>query len=153
MKTQNNQVAVQYNRLTIFVLILASMLILVILTGCSASSQNAPPGEITGRVYLDDDADGECDECGCDFFMEGINIQLYQGTCGGVVHQTTSTDPDGIYRFSDLPPGDYCLSPKVKTICEGYQPTTPIQQKVVVVSNQTVEAPWFGFDYNLEPSE
>ena len=35
-------------------------------------------------------------------------------------------------------------------ICEGFRPTTPIQQKVVVVSDETVEAPWFGFDNNLD---
>jgi len=130
----------------IFILALA----MILLVGCSTTEQNVPPGEITGRVYLDDDANSECDECGCDFYLEGIVIQLYKGNCGGVIHQTIETDADGIFKFIDLSPGEYCVSPKVKTICEGYKPTTPIQQKVVVVSGDSVEAPWFGFDYNLD---
>ena len=52
--------------------------------------------------------------------------------------------------MTDLKPGDYCVSPKIKTICEGYKPTTPIQQKVTLLAGETVEIPWFGFDNNLD---
>jgi hypothetical protein len=132
------------------VLMLSVIVIIVLLSGCSPEDQTVLSGEITGRVYLDEDADSQCDECGCDFYLEDINIQLYEGTCGGVIHQTTETDSEGNFTFNDIPPGDYCVSPKVKTICEGYQPTTPIQQKVIVVSSESVEVPWFGFDHNLD---
>ena len=135
---------------TLRILLLFAIVLLTILAGCSSADQNLPPGEITGRVYLDEDANAECDTCGCDFYLEDIPIRLYRGNCGGLVHQTTTTDAEGIFSFTDLRPGEYCVSPKVKTICEGYQPTTPIQQKVVVVSSESAEVPWFGFDHNLD---
>lgn len=124
------------------------LLLVLVFTGCSSTQD--PPGNITGRVYLDEDADAECDVCGCDFYLEGIKIRLYRDNCTGLIHQTVETDAEGIFIFEDLNPGQYCVSPKVKMICDGYKATTPIQQKVVVVSNETVEAPWFGFDNNLD---
>ena len=122
----------------------------IFMASCSLNDQDVLPGEITGRVFLDNDANSECDTCDCDFYLEGIVIRLYKGNCGCIVRQTTETDAEGVYIFSDLQPGEYCVYPKVKTICEGYKPTTPIQQKVVVISDEMVEAPWFGFDYNLD---
>jgi hypothetical protein len=130
-------------------LITAIIALVLLAVGCS-QAEPADPGAIAGRVYLDEDADAECDICDCDFYLEDIEIQLYEGNCGGVIHQTTLTDEEGIFEFDDLAPGDYCVTPKVKTICEGYKPTTPIQQKVVVISNETAEVPWFGFDNNLD---
>ena len=132
-------------------LILFAVIAILALTivGCG-KSEPAEPGTITGRVYLDENADAECDICDCDFYLEGIVIQIYEGNCGGVVHQTDETDEEGIFQFSSMAPGDYCVSPKVKTICEGYKPTTPIQQKVSLASGETAEVPWFGFDNNLD---
>jgi hypothetical protein len=124
---------------------------LVLLAGC-AQEEDLTPGDITGRVYLDENADSECDVCDCDFYLEGIEILLYEGTCGGVIHETTNTNAEGVFNFTDLKPGDYCVTPRVKTICEGYKPTTPIQQKTAVLAGETVEVPWFGFDNNLEGS-
>jgi len=134
-------------KLSALLLICASMLLLVF-TGCSSAQE--PPGNITGRVFLDENADAECDICDCDFYLEGIKIRLYRDNCTGLIHQTVETDAEGIFLFEDLAPGNYCVSPKVKMICEGYKPTTPVQQKVVVTSDQTAEAPWFGFDNNLD---
>lgn len=131
------------------ILILISILIVVFaISGCS--SEPIPPGNIIGKVFLDADQDAECDVCDCDFYLEGIEIRLYQGNCTGLIHQTVKTDEEGGFIFEGLDPGEYCVSPKVKMICEGYRPTTPIQQKVTVTSNENVEAPWFGFRYNLD---
>ena len=105
----------QYLPLAVLLLIVLS---LFLLAGC-APEEDVAPGNLTGRVYLDENADSECDVCDCDFYLEGIEIQLYQGACGGVVHQSTVTDAEGIFLFSDLTPGEYCVTPKVKTICEG----------------------------------
>lgn len=127
----------------------AGILILIALAGCTGQKADLP-GTITGRVYLDEDANAECDTCDCDFYLEGIVIRLYKGSCGGLIRQTTETDAEGAFEFTELSPGDYCISPKVKTICEGYKPTTPIQQKIVLVAGVSVEAPWFGFDHNLD---
>jgi hypothetical protein len=128
--------------------LIGALISLLVITGCS--SEQEPPGNITGRVYLDEDADAECDVCDCDFYLEDVQIRLYRDNCTGLIHQTVKTDAEGIFIFEDLAPGNYCVSPRVKMICEGFRPTTPIQQKVVVVSDETVEAPWFGFDNNLD---
>jgi len=131
------------------VLILSTFLFLLALAGCGQETPSEP-GIITGRVFLDENANAECEVCDCDFYLEGIMIQLYEGNCGGTAQQTALTDAEGIFNFSDIRPGDYCISPKVKTICEGFQPTTPIQQKVTLEAGGTVEVPWFGFDNNLD---
>lgn len=149
MFTYNN---LSKSRVIALAVLLLAVLSLMLLAGC-APEEDTTPGNITGRVYLDENADAECDICDCDFYMEEIEILLYEGACGGVIHETTYSDAEGIFNFSDLQPGDYCVTPRVKTICEGYKPTTPIQQKIVVIAGETVEAPWFGFDNNLESSD
>jgi len=131
------------------VLAILTVLLAVALAGCAQEPLPAP-GIITGRVYLDENADAHCDVCDCDFYMEGITIQLYPGNCGGAPQQTTSTDAEGIFTFTDLTPGEYCIAPKVKMICEGFKPTTPIMQKVSLEPGMTFEVPWFGFDHNLD---
>lgn len=127
----------------------AFLLLAALFAGCS-QQPGEEPGAITGRVFLDENADAECDVCDCDFYLEGITIRIYAGNCGGLTYQTTETNAEGVFTFSDLKPGDYCVTPKVKTICEGYQPTTPIQQKVTLLPGETVEVDWFGFDNNLD---
>ena len=133
------------------VLLLLAGLSLILLAGC-APEEEAAPGSLTGRVYLDKNANAECEVCDCDFYLENIEILLYEGACGGVIHETTVTDSEGVFNFVDLKPGDYCVTPRVKTICEGYKPTTPIQQKTNVLSGIITEVPWFGFNNNLEGS-
>ena len=132
----------------IIVLLIFTALALIA-AGCGPA-EPPEPGTVTGRIYLDENANAECEVCDCDFYLEGIQIQIYEGNCGGTPHQTVTTNEEGIFIFAGLPPGDYCLSPKIKTICEGYKPTTPIQQKVTLLAGETVEAPWFGFDNNLD---
>lgn len=112
-----------------------------------------PAGGITGRVFLDENADTEFKECDCDCGMDNIAIRLYQDHCGGLIIQTARTDAEGYFHFDGLDPGDYCLMPMPKFICEGYQPTKSITQKVEVKPGQTVEAEWFGFDHFLDVNE
>ena len=133
-----------------YFLIFSILVLLVAFSLAACQPEALPPGDLTGRVYLDENANAECETCDCDFYLEGIMIQLYEGNCGGVVIQTVETDADGVFLFTDLTPGEYCVSPKVKLLCEGYQPTTPIQQVVTVTSGEAVEAPWFGFDHYLD---
>lgn len=134
----------------VFLLVFASLF----LVSCTwFQEEDVPPGDLTGRVYLDENANAECEECDCDFYLEGIVIQLFVDRCAGLVRQTVETDEDGIFIFTDLEPGLYCVMPKVKLICEGYQPTTPITQRVEVLSSQVVEAPWFGFDHYTDVND
>ena len=61
--------------------LIGALISLLVITGCS--SEQEPPGNITGRVYLDEDADAECDVCDCDFYLEDVQIRLYRDNCTG----------------------------------------------------------------------
>jgi len=124
-------------------------LTLLALVGCAAEAE-PEAGGITGRVYLDEDADRHCDVCDCDFYMDGVTVILYRERWAGTQMQEVKTDEDGSFTISGLEPGQYCVSPKVKLLCEGFQPTTPITQVVTVNAGEVVEAPWFGFDHHLD---
>ena len=110
-------------------------------------------GGISGRVFLDENADTVFRECDCDCGMEAIPVRLYRGHCGGLIIQTARTDKEGYFRFNDLEADDYCLMPMPKLICEGYQPTKPITQEVRVRAGEVAEAEWFGFDHFLDINE
>ena len=135
--------------------IVICLLGILILAACG--SLNDPPisemGTITGRVWLDENADAECDDCDCEFFLEDIPIRLYEAPCGGLIVKTVMTDTEGVFTFSGLAPGTYCVMPNVKLICEGYQATTPITQTAEVIGGATVELEWFGFDHHFDVNE
>ena len=57
--------------------------------------------------------------------VAGVEVALLDGT-GSVVGRTT-TDDDGLYLFTHLPPGDYQLRFDLTTIPDGYQPVMPNQ--------------------------
>lgn len=137
------------------ILIIVVSLSLAGLTACSALAPEEEPatGSITGRVYLDEDADRECDICDCDFYLDGIEVRLFHDRCAGLEIQSVDTDEEGIFYFGELEPGQYCVSPRVKLLCEGFQPTTSITQVVEVKSGEVVETPWFGFDHHLDINE
>jgi hypothetical protein len=131
--------------------ILAATLVAILLFPCAGlAAEKQQLGGITGRVFLDENADTEFRECDCDCGMEHIPVRLYQGSCGGLISRTATTNAEGYFHFDGLEPGDYCLMPVPKFICEGYQPTKPITQKVRVEPGETVEAEWFGFDHFLD---
>ncbi len=64
-----------------------------------------PPAEISGWVFVDNN--GDClvqpDEPG----IGGVQVDLLDGT--GRVLQTTRTNADGSYKFTQLPPGTYAV--------------------------------------------
>ncbi|MGD2127902.1 MAG: SdrD B-like domain-containing protein [Lysobacterales bacterium] len=113
----------------------------------------ASAGNITGRVFLDENADTYFKECDCDCSLEDIPIRLYRDRCAGLIVQTVKTDKEGHFHFLRLEPGRYCVMPHVDMMCTGFQATTPITQEVDVKAGETVEAPWFGFDHYLDTNE
>ncbi|NOH11467.1 MAG: hypothetical protein HND51_07450 [Chloroflexi bacterium] len=137
------------------ILICLGLLLILILSGCSSigASGVQEGGTITGRVWLDENADAECDDCECEFYLEDIPIRLYEAPCGGLIVKTVMTDAEGIFSFPDLEPGSYCVMPNVKLICEGYQATTPITQTAELNAGETIELDWFGFDHHFDVNE
>ncbi|MEJ2402019.1 MAG: SdrD B-like domain-containing protein [Xanthomonadales bacterium] len=107
-------------------------------------------GTISGRVFLDENADAVFADCDCDCGLEDIPVRLYRNHCGGLIIQTAKTDEQGFYHFQDLEPGDYCVMPNPKMICEGYQATKSITQKVRVEPGQDAEVEWFGLDHFID---
>jgi hypothetical protein len=135
------------------VFVLAAMLVVPALGITSGATGQTPNGGISGRVFLDENADTEFRECDCDCGMEAIPVRLYRGHCGGLIIQTAHTDKDGYFHFNGLEADDYCLMPMPKLICEGYQPTKPITQNVRVRPGEVTETEWFGFDHFLDINE
>ncbi|WP_296699811.1 SdrD B-like domain-containing protein [Thiocapsa sp. UBA6158] len=72
--------------------------------GLSLTAGN--PGSVGDRVWYDSDGNGIQDtgEPG----TPGVRVNLYDAT-GTTLLQTTVTDPEGVYRFSGLPQGDYVV--------------------------------------------
>jgi hypothetical protein len=116
----------------------------------AGGDRSAEMGGITGRVFLDENADTFFKDCDCDCGLEHIPIRLYRNDCGGLIVQTAKTDAEGYFHFDGLEPGPYCLMPDIKMICEGYQPTKSITQKVEVKAGEQVEAEWFGYDHFID---
>lgn len=104
-------------------------------------------------MFLDENADSFFQECDCDCGLEHIPIRLYREHCGGLIVQTVRTDAEGFYHFDQVEPGPYCLMPDVKMICEGYQPTRSITQKVTVTAGERTEAEWFAYDHFVDINE
>jgi hypothetical protein len=110
-------------------------------------------GGIVGRVFLDENADTYLRDCDCDCGLKNVAIRLYEDRCSGLIIQTVRTDSDGYFHFRGLRPGKYCVTPDIKLICEGFQATKPITQRVQVESGKDAEADWFAFDHFLDINE
>ncbi|HID03679.1 MAG TPA: hypothetical protein EYP18_10800, partial [Desulfobacterales bacterium] len=73
------------------------------------------PATVGDYIWNDTNGDGvqDPDESG----IEGVLVNLYDDS-GNLVASTT-TNPDGSYTFTDLPPGDYSIT----VVAPGYDPT------------------------------
>jgi hypothetical protein len=133
------------------------VMIAVLLFPCLGIADQAPgkqdTGDITGRVFLDENADTVFEACDFDHELQDIPVRLYRDHCGGLIIQTVKTDEQGYFHFRGLEPGDYCLMPDAKMICEGYQTTKSLTQKVQVKAGEEVEAEWFAFDHFIDINE
>ena len=133
----------------------ASLLIfLIMVCGCAdrpSGHDQQTLGEITGRVYFDQNADKNCEECECG--IEDVRINLFEGPCTGTASQSILTDADGYFTFFSLPGGDYCIFADLAPTCDGYQPTTSISQQVVLGPGESLELDGFGFDTYVDTNQ
>jgi len=77
------------------------------------------PLSIGNTVFVDDNQDGNYDSG--EAFIGGATVKIYEdnnsdGTPDGAAIATTTTNPNGVYRFDDLTPGNYVV---------GVTPPTP----------------------------
>lgn len=66
------------------------------------------PGTITGRVFLDQNHNNSYGPG--DSVYAGTTVTLRSGGCSGSVVATTTTNASGIYQFTGVIPGAYCVS-------------------------------------------
>ena len=69
------------------------------------------PGAIRGVVWRDNNWNGVRGPG--DSLLAGVTVTLRSGGCGGSVVSTTATNASGQYSFTNLTPGDYCVSVSV----------------------------------------
>lgn len=90
------------------------------------------PGSISGMVFIDGNSNGQFDPT--DGWMTGVVFHLRKGACpGGEILETVETNNNGVYRFDNVSPGDYCVqhTPDQETL-------VPQQKDVTVGAGQDV---------------
>ncbi|MEM9594388.1 MAG: SdrD B-like domain-containing protein, partial [Acidobacteriota bacterium] len=104
------------------------------------------PGIIGDFVWFDIDGDGVQDpgEPG----IPGAQVNLHAANnCDGPVLETTTTDANGLYVFSSLPAGDYCVEVYEATLPDGYFSTTGNNPTVLTLpSGATDDTVDFGYE-------
>jgi large repetitive protein len=68
------------------------------------------PKSVSGRVFIDIDNDGVFEPSAGDKPVAGVRIDLVGATILGALTRDTTTDANGNYSFSILPPGSYTLT-------------------------------------------
>lgn len=85
-------------------------------TGTSSAT-----GSIGDKIFVDVNGNGL--QAASEPGVPGVTVYLYAGD-GTTVLDSTVTDGQGEYIFTDLPPGDYVVGFDVNTLPAGYLPTT-----------------------------
>ena len=63
-----------------------------------------PQGSISGYVYAGYSSSVSSER------LQNVTVTLGQGSCSSSGYKSTTTNSDGYYSFSQLPPGTYCVS-------------------------------------------
>lgn len=105
-------------------------------------------GRLSGRVFFDENANQDCDDCECG--IADVSIRLYADSCGGALMQIIKTDAQGYFEFTNVESGAYCVYADLFPTCEGYLPTTSISQKVELGRGEHIELEGFGYDLYID---
>ncbi len=101
------------------------------------------PGSISGTVWGDINYDGIWN--GSEGGWSGATVRLHSGGCGGSVIASVTTGSSGAYSFSNLTPGNYCVSVAISCgNCSGTCASTGDQQSVSIGNGQNVTGINFG---------
>lgn len=116
----------------------------------SGSRGHRGTGTVGDAVWLDEDEDGLIGE-----FEEPITdvevTLLWWGlddiynTADDYEFDPEVTDDDGLYRFTDLPPGEYTLTVDTDGVAIDLDPTTPTSVDATLVGGATNLTADFGF--------
>lgn len=140
------------NRITFSRISFLLIFLLVAIQSCGTTPNNNEKeivtGSISGRVYFDENADTECDECECG--LEEVEIRLYLGSCGKTLIQTVKTNEEGYFIFEDVAPDNYCVYSDLSITCDGYLPTTSISRETELNPGENIELEWFGYDLYID---
>lgn len=98
-------------------------------------------------VWLDLDSDGTVNENLRVNGLSGVTLELFDVADDGTrtSRGTTTTGPNGFYKFDTLEPGCYEVVVDVSTAPADLNTTTPTTQKTVVGSGEFVDSLDFGF--------
>jgi hypothetical protein len=105
--------------------------------GFAAAGGGSPPntGQLGGTVYYDADIDTDLDPG--ESPLPSVQISLIDNS--GEVVATTSTDADGNYQFTSVPPGTYTLQlSDPDGVLTGLNNTDPLPTTVTVAADGTV---------------
>jgi hypothetical protein len=105
-----------------------------------------PPknGWISGKVWKDQNSNGTKDSS--EAWYSGVTVQLGKGKCGSTGYMTATTNSSGVFRFNNLPPGDYCVTIDLPKTCGTYSiPKTDTKRTIVVSPDAGSDAGLFGF--------
>eukprot|EP01037_Dinobryon_pediforme_P018860 gene18860-19184_t len=76
-------------------------------TSVTTSNTITVPGSLSGKVFVDDNADGKIDGTPTDTGLGGVTVQLLDSSGNAIAGKTTVTAADGTYSFTNLTPGNY----------------------------------------------
>ena len=123
--------------------LLVFVLALILLTACGESEppyvDNGNPGQVKAVIFYDDNRDGkkDADEAGVQA-QEIVRITQELSCVPAGLPSFENTDANGVYEFTSLKPGKYCV-----VLNNGFNLTTKQTQEVYVSSEQ-VTTVYFG---------
>jgi hypothetical protein len=103
-----------------------------------------PPGTIRGFVWVDFNLDGS--KATGEPYLSGATVRLGSGSCMSTGVASATTNASGLFEFSGLTAGRYCLS--VGSV-SGHTATTATQLNIDLDPGDTAERR-FGFIYIIE---
>lgn len=131
-------------KLSIYLMLIGASTLL--LSACGEADEQY--ASVSGRVYFDQDADKECDECECG--IPEVHIKLFESSCGGELINIIHTNQDGNFVFLGLQAGQYCVFSDLDPQCNGYMATTSVSHQFELQAGEALTLKGFGYDFFVD---